>query len=217
MLSDSLDLFDRFIRVSKELANLKELATPRYRACARDLYEISQRLLEANENLSKWINRFSYFDFNSKNARAEFLQATKEYRTMKNGPAFQQLRFHCHDIEAIYVQHIKSGIRDWFTTKNKRYRVASVFKKLSQHDAKMVDYVMGELLGLLEKTLKELESIVDRSKPKMHKAEKVRLKFKARLSEVTPRLEKFNSEIAKFVIEYARIAKVPVALARERN
>ena len=214
MISDALDIFDKFIKVAKELSKLRELATPRYKACARDLYEISQRLLEANENLSRWLNRFSYFDFKSTTARSDFLQAIKEYRTMRNGPEFQQLRFHCHDIEGIYYQNIKSGIRDWFTNKNKRYRVKSIFNKLSKHDAQMVDFVLDKLLGLLDKTLKQLENVVDAPKPNMRKAEKIRLKFKAGLSEVTPRLERFNNEIAKLVMDYAKIAKVPITLKR---
>ena len=65
MYSDAqqaLDSIDRFIGVA-EIANLPILGMPEYRAAANDLYQIAQKLLIANENMSRWLNRFLYFDF----------------------------------------------------------------------------------------------------------------------------------------------------------
>jgi hypothetical protein len=92
-----------------------------------------------------------------------------------------------------------------------------VFEKLSKSDAEMVDFVMDELLGLLDKTVKKLEDVVDSPKPNLQRAEKIRMEFKSGLSKVTPRLEWFNNEMAKLVMDYARIARIPLTLRRETS
>ena len=53
----ALDSIDRFIGVAK-IANHPILSMPEYRAASNDLYQIAQKLLIANENMSRWLNRF---------------------------------------------------------------------------------------------------------------------------------------------------------------
>jgi hypothetical protein len=85
----SLDIFDKFINIAKEIAKLPALVLPQYQAAAQDMYQICQKLLTANEDLSRWLHRFIYFDFRQQNARTEFMKALQEYKTMKNGPEYQ--------------------------------------------------------------------------------------------------------------------------------
>jgi hypothetical protein len=212
MIGDALDVFEKFIKVAKELSQLPQLATPQYGACAKDLYLISQSLFTANEKLASWLNRFSYFDFGGSTAKSDFLRAVQEYRTMKMGPELQQLRFHCHDIESIYYRNVRSGIRDWFAREDKRAEVQSVFEELSRHDTEMVDFVMNELLSSLDATVTRLEPAVDNPNPDLLAAERIRLEYKAGLSTITPRLEWFNAEMAQLVMDFAGLAKVPLTL-----
>src|SRR6266498_2790658 len=94
---EALDVFDHFINIAKELAKLPQLVLPQYRAAAQDLYEISQKLLTANENLARWLYKFLYFDFRQpqEQARTQFFDLVRDYKTMKLGPEFRQLKISC--------------------------------------------------------------------------------------------------------------------------
>ncbi len=105
-MGKSLDIFDKFISIAKEIAKLLALVLLQYQAAAQDMYQICQKLLTANENLSRWLHSFIYFDFRQQNARTEFMKVLQEYKTMKNGPKYQQLKFSCSDIGGVYYQHI---------------------------------------------------------------------------------------------------------------
>ncbi len=77
----ALEIFDKFISIAKEIAKLPAVVLPQYRDAARDMYQICQRLLTANENLSRWLHRFIYFDFRQQNASTEFMKTLQEYKT----------------------------------------------------------------------------------------------------------------------------------------
>ncbi len=109
----ALDSIDRFIGVA-EIANLPILSMPEYRAAANDLYQIAQKLLIANENMSRWLNRFLYFDFRAPDARAQFLNLVQDYRTTKAGRGFRDMKFSCGDIFIIYQQNIEGKIVEMF-------------------------------------------------------------------------------------------------------
>lgn len=49
-LQEGAATIQAFIVLGKEIAKMTKLALPQYQACARDLYLISQRILDANEN-----------------------------------------------------------------------------------------------------------------------------------------------------------------------
>jgi hypothetical protein len=72
----SLDIFDKFIGIAKEITKLPALVLPQYQAAAQDMYQICQKLLAANEHLSRWLYRFIYFDFRQQNARTKFMYIT---------------------------------------------------------------------------------------------------------------------------------------------
>lgn len=119
-IATSLSIFEKFIKVANELAKLPALVLPQYQSAAQDMYKICQKLLTANENLSRWLYRFLYFDFRQNDARQKFLTTVQEYKAMKAGPHFQQLKFSCSDINQIYYRNIASKLGNWFTNQQKR-------------------------------------------------------------------------------------------------
>jgi len=80
-ITPTLEIFDKFISIASGLAELPQLVLPQYRDAAQDLYEIAQKLLSANENLSRWLYKFLYFDFRQQDARTKFLDLVGDYRT----------------------------------------------------------------------------------------------------------------------------------------
>ena len=51
-IKSSFEIFDKFTSIAKEIAKLPALVLPKYQAAAQDMYQICQKLLTANENLS---------------------------------------------------------------------------------------------------------------------------------------------------------------------
>src|SRR5258708_38352730 len=133
-IKPTLELFDSFIKVGKELTKLPALVLPQYQTAAKDLYEISQNLLTANENLSRWLFKFLYFDFRQPEARINFLNLVRDYRTMKTGPECRQLKFSCADIGAIYHRNIASKLGKWLSDQAKLTETKRVFLALIDAD-----------------------------------------------------------------------------------
>jgi hypothetical protein len=206
----TLNIFDKFIDIAKEIAKLPALVLPQYQTAAQDMYRICQKLLTANENLSRWLNRFIYFDFRAVNARSEFLRTIQEYKTMKNGPQFQQLKFSCHDISSIYYQNISSKIGNWFANEQKREEVEGIFNTLTDADSSLVDFTYDHVIAKLDLFVNMSEQSVDSGM--MDDAEKRRLEFKAEIKVITERLEKFSNELTDLVINFAEIARISVTL-----
>ena len=206
----SLDIFDKFIGIAKEIAKLPALVLPQYKDAAQDMYQICQKLLTANENLSRWLHRFIYFDFRQQNSRTEFLRSMQEYKTMKNGPEYQQLKFSCSDISGIYYQHISSKIGDWFTNKQKREEVEGIFASLTDADRAMVSFTYDEVINRLDNFLTKVEQHVDSGV--LNDAEVERLKFKVDSKDITETLGRFSGELSDLVINFAQIAQVPVTI-----
>lgn len=209
-IEKALDIFDKFISIAKEIAKLPELVLPQYQAAAQDMYQICQKLLAANENLSRWLHRFIYFDFRQQNARTEFMKALQEYKTMKNGPEYQQLKFSCSDICGVYYQHISSKIADWFSNKHKKEKVEGIFSSLTDADNEMVSFTYDEVINRLDNFLTKVEQNVDSGA--LNDAEENRLKFKVDSKYITEALEKFSGELSDLVITFAQIARVPVTI-----
>lgn len=209
-IEKSLDIFEKFISIAKEIAKLPALVLPQYQAAAQDMYQICQKLLTANENLSRWLHRFIYFDFRQQNARTEFLRSLLEYKTMKNGPEYQQLKFSCSDIGGVYYQHISSKIADWFTSKQKEEEVEGIFASLTDADSALVSFTYDEVINRLDDFLARVEQHVDSDA--LNDAEEERLKFKVDSKDITEALEKFSRELSDLVIKFAKIARVPVTI-----
>jgi hypothetical protein len=206
----ALDSIDRFIGVA-EIANLPILSMPEYRAAANDLYQIAQKLLIANENMSRWLNRFLYFDFRAPDARAQFLNLVQDYRTTKAGPGFRDMKFSCGDISIIYQQNIEGKILDMFPQDARAAEEARrVFLDLGNADQDMVAFIYDTVVGGIDKFISDAEPEVDRSD--FNGAEARRLQFKVASAKLLEHLERLAGGLSDLVLQYARLANRPVTL-----
>jgi len=207
----ALEVFDKFIGIGKELAKLPALVLPQYQMAAVDLYKISQKLLASNENLSKWLHKFLYFDFKEAGAGGRFLALLTEYRSMKSGPQLQQLKFSCGDISAIYHRDIASKLGRWFSDQSKLEEVEGMFETLANADSDMLAFTYDNVLARLDDFVAKTEKSLERGSA--DEAEETRLRFKSEMRDVVERLEWFGGEIADLVLRFAAAARVPVTLA----
>jgi hypothetical protein len=206
----ALDSIDRFIGVA-EIANLPILAMPEYKAAADDLYQIAQKLLVANENMSRWLNRFLYFDFRAPDARGRFLELDKDYRTTKAGPGFRDMKFSCGDISIIYHRNIAGKLAEMFPHDQKTVEeVRRVFIDLGNADQDMVAFIYDTVVGDIDKFIADAERDVDRSD--LNSAEARRLEFKVASAKLSERLERLAAGLSDLVLQYARLADRPVTL-----
>lgn len=210
-ISAGIQIVDQFIGVAKELAKLPAMVLPQYQAAATDLYEICKKILTANENMARWLQRFRYFNFQGPNARAEFLAAASEYKALKSGPQFKQLKFSCSDIAQIYYRQIASKIGNWFTSQQKEEEARGIFDQLTNADNAMVEFAQDAILGEIDKFLDQVERFVDVND--LVNSETTRLVFKANTADIAQTLEKFGNSLSELVLEFAGIARVPITLA----
>ena len=206
----TLELFEGFIKIGKELAKLPALVTPQYKPAAKDLYKISQNLLTANEKLSRWLFKFLYFDFRQTDARGKFLALVGDYKTMKSGPEYHKLKVSCGDLRAIYNQHIAGKLGKWFSDQNKLAEATSVFNDLIYSDQELVNAIYNNVLMTLNKAVDAMENYVNSDS--FDQAELTRLQTKTEMRPIIEALEVFVGGLSELVIEFAAIAGVPVTL-----
>lgn len=211
-IKDGIEIIQQFIGIAKELAKLPTLALPQYQSAAVDLYEICTKILSANENMARWLHRFRYFNFQGPNARVEFLDATKEYNTMKSGVEFKRLKFSCSDISQIYYRNISSKLLGWFSNKQKLEEAEGIFAKLTDADLQMVDFAQNAILDSIDSFLTKVENLVDEGN--LDEAEKLRLEFKGNSAGVVQFIEVFSDELSELVLAFAKIARVPITLTK---
>lgn len=209
-VKDGLDLIEQFISLGKELAKLPALVLPQYQPAAADLFEICKKILAANENSARWLHRFRYFDFKHSDARSNFLLAVQEYRTLRSGSEFQQLKFSCSDISQVYYRNISSKLGGWFSNSQKFEEAEGVFTKLTDADMEMVDFLQEHILTKLDNYLGMIETQIDSGY--VEEAEKLRLELKADTGEVVQFLERFSNALSELVLDFSKIARVPLTL-----
>lgn len=209
-VKDGLDLIEQFISLGKELAKLPALVLPQYQPAAADLFEICKKILTANENSARWLHRFRYFDFKHSDARSNFLSAVQEYRSLRSGPQFQQLKFSCGDISQVYYRNISSKLGGWFSNSQKFEEAEGIFTKLTDADMEMVDFLQEHILAKLDNYLGQIETQIDSGN--VEEAEKLRLELKAETGEVVQFLERFGDALSELVLDFSKIARVPLTL-----
>lgn len=209
-VKDGLNLIEQFISLGKEIAKLPALVLPQYQPAAADLFEICKKILTANENTARWLHRFRYFDFKHPDARSNFLAAVQEYRSLRSGPEFQQLKFSCGDISQIYYRNISSKLGGWFSDPYKLEEAEGTFSKLTDADLEMVDFLQEHIFRKLDEYLDRIEQVIDFGN--MEETEKLRLELKSDTSEVVQYLEKFSSDLSDLVLDFGKIARVPLTL-----
>lgn len=209
-VKDGLELIEQFISLGKELAKLPALVLPQYQPAAADLFEICKKILTANETSVRWLHRFRYFDFKHSESRSNFLAAVQEYRSLRSGPEFQQLKFSCGDISQVYYRNISSKLVSWFKNSNKLEEAEGIFTKLTDADSEMVDFLQKHILGKLDSYLGRIETLIDSGN--IEEAEKLRLELKADTAEVVQFIEKFGDALSELVLDFAKIARVPLTV-----
>src|SRR5262245_27767307 len=93
-----LGAVEKLINLLKPLIGF---AIPDFRECSRGFEAICNKLLDANENVARWINRFRDFDATHPNVVEEFRKLAADYRSLKTGRGYQELKFDCREIETI--------------------------------------------------------------------------------------------------------------------
>jgi len=210
VIMPALEVFEKFISIAETLAKLPALALPQYQASARDLYEICKKLLTANENLFRWIYRLLYFDFRKPTATTDFVTLVGEYKAMKIGPEFQQLKFSCGDIGQIYRRDIESKLGKWFARRSKLEEAQGVFTALSNADNDLVAFIYDQTVPKLDDFVNRAQTHVDVGA--LADAEAVRLEVRTQLRDITEHMEKFSGDLSDLVLRFARIAQVPLTL-----
>jgi hypothetical protein len=206
----ALDSIDRFIAVAT-VANFPLLQMPEYQGAASDLYEISQKLLVANENMSRWLNRFLLFDFRDPNARSHFLDLVTQYRTAKAGPEFRNMKFSCGDIYTIFHRRMATALTAMYPDEGEvADEIRHVFTDLSNADRDMVAFIYDTVVGGIDRFVRDAEADVDRAD--LNGAETRRLQFKVESAALSERLEHFASGLSDLVLQYAQLAQRPVTL-----
>jgi hypothetical protein len=208
----ALDSVDRFVKVGDAIAKIPILAMPEYRGAAEDLYQIAQKLLVANENMARWLNRFLYFDFRAADSREQFLNLVLDYRTTKTGPGFQEMKFRCGDIGLIYEENIAGKIDEMFSHDRQAGEEARhAFWDLSNADEDMVAFIYEKVIGDIDRFVSDAERHVNNSQANL--AEARRLQFKVDSADLSERLERLGGALSDLVLQYARVAKRSVTLA----
>ena len=202
-IQQTLDIFDKFISIANELSKLPQMVLPEYRAAALGLYEITQKMLIANENLSRWLYKFLYFDFRQQDARTKFFDLIRDYKTMKQGPEFSKLKFSCGDISNIYHRDIASKLGNWLTDQSKLNEARVIFDELSSIDGSLVSFTYDQVVTALDKAINDLEKDVEADT--MNEAETRRIQAKADMKAITERLEAFAGGLFELVISFANI------------
>jgi hypothetical protein len=206
----ALSTIDSFISVAKELAQFKASQEPQYENAVKDLIEICQKLLTANENLTRWLNKFLLFNFRDPAAYGNFLNLVAEYQTAKNSAEFRQFKFSCADIGIVYSRDIDSKLNGWFPNKQKEEQARQIFGRLISVDAGMVAFVYDYVVKNLDDIVKQMEMAVTTST--LDKAETIRLRAKTDMRPVTEKLEKFSNDLADVMLKFSTLAKVPLTL-----
>lgn len=210
-LQEGVATVDAFIGLAKEIAKMAKMALPQYQTCARDLYLISQKILDANENTLRWFNEFRYFNFKDSDSAIKFTNKVMEYKTLKGGGKFQQLKYSCADIGSIYHRDISNKLLSFFSDHSKQEDAQGIFERLSQADGEMVAFVVNEVFGKLDKFVDSAESAVDNSN--LDEAERRRMEFKRETSDIVRLLEEANDELTELVIKFASLARIPITIS----
>jgi hypothetical protein len=202
--SQPLDAIDKFIGLARELANLPDMATPKYAPAAMDLHEISRKLSRANSNMARLLNGFLYFDFLAEDARSSFLALVKDYRDLKASDRFHELKYSCGDIALIYGRHIEGSLGGWFGRPEKKDEAADIFEELGSADADMVAFLHGQLTDTLDGFVAETERLVRGGR--FDEAEAAQLRLNVKCAELSEKIERFSSGLSDLVLRFANLA-----------
>jgi hypothetical protein len=202
-----LDVADKGLKATETLISLlKDLVTavvPNLPAAASDLESVCNKLLDANENVVRWIGRFRDFDFGAPDAAGRFGTLASEYQAMKVGRRYQELKFSCGEIGTIYYTRLAGKLKGLFGGA-KADRAQEVFEELSDADANLVTFVHEVIFKRLDDACDAIDKAVDAKD--FAAAEQARLEFKVASKELVNRLQAVGDGLAELVLDMKRVA-----------
>jgi|CXWL01.1.fsa_nt_gi hypothetical protein len=195
-----LGAVEKLIKLLKPLIGI---AIPDFHAASHGFETVCKKLLDANENLTRWITRFRDFDFTQPEAGKKLLELAGEYRALKTGRRYQELKFDCGEIEMIFFTQIRGKLKDIFAG-DKLNEAQAIFEQLSVADAGLVNFVHTVIFENLDTICEASEAAVN--KGDFDAAEEARLQFKVRSGVMFRRLEVIASELSELVLDFKRLA-----------
>lgn len=146
---------DGFEAVGALIGLLKPIASlvmRDYRAAAKGFQRICEALLDANANLSRWINDFRDFDVRRPDSKDMFAQLAKRYDELKTGAGYQALKFRCNDIGNVYYSEIRGKLQD---QTNDRFKALFAGDKLAQAEQVFADltHADGDMVAFIHETV----------------------------------------------------------------
>jgi hypothetical protein len=207
----ALDSVDRFIAVGRELADQQALSKPKYSGALEHLIEVIQILLNANENMARWLNNFTQFDFRARDSRRRFLRLVARYREAKSGSDLRRMKWPCHEIRTIYENEIQPSMSEMFVqTETIPEELDAAFQGLGEADDDMVAFIYETVVGGIDMFLATAEPAVDHGD--LDAAEHARLEFKVHARQLSERLERLGGGLTDLLLDNARLAGRSVRL-----
>ncbi|RDC65052.1 hypothetical protein [Adhaeribacter pallidiroseus] len=186
------------------LCKLFDVIIPDFKGCADDLQEVCNKILEANKNVVKWINKFRDFDLSDSKYKNKFSNLVGEYRELKTGKGYQTLKFDCRQIERIYNERIgRNKLKELFS-EDKLELAALAFEELSAADAVLVEFVHKEVFESLDEVCTSMETAINEGNLKA--ANIAQMKFKVISFPVYSRLQEIGNGLSDLVIKFHDLA-----------
>lgn len=209
----ALDSIDRFVAVGNRLARTPALRRPEYKDLFHDLYEVAQALLEANENMARWIHEFTYFQFGSGDATERFADLVKKYETAKKGGQLHEMKFHCGDIQTIYDNRLSSELSEALKDEDQALQQArTVFEELSNADNDMVRLIHKTVVKSINDFARGAQEDLE-LRSNLNAAERKRLQFRTDSAMLTTKLEELGGGLSDVKLESAKLAGIAVTVA----
>lgn len=200
-VNEALDTSEKLVQLLRGLAGV---VRPEYLEAVPDLQEVCKKLLDANESLVRWISSFRDFDIKAPEATERFKKLAANYKALKTGKRYKELKFDCGEIQMIYQLRLHGKLRDIFSGE-KLQKAERVFEKLSTADAELVRFVHMDIFGQLDSIRARMEAALNNHDSAA--AETARLEFKVSSDPLIRRLQNIGDRLADLILEYQNIAQ----------
>ncbi|CAN7762587.1 MULTISPECIES: hypothetical protein [unclassified Variovorax] len=216
-LSMTKDGFEAVGSLVGLLRPIARLVMRDYREAAQGFRRICEALLEANGNLSRWINEFRNFDVSQDGARVKFADLVARYEELKTGKGYQTLKFRCSDIGFVYDTEIRGKLQDQLGDRfaklfpgDKLAQADAIFTKLTQADGELVEFIHKTVFTALDEVCYPMQRALVREDLKTALAEQA--SFVGRSENFARRLQEMGASLSDLVREFSGLASRPAAV-----
>jgi hypothetical protein len=185
-----------------------------YRAAAQGFRRICEALLEANGNLSRWINEFRDFDVHRRDSKEKFADLASRYEQLKTGKGYQELKFRCGDIGYVYHVEVRGKLQDRFGDRfstlfpgDKFAQAEGIFTALTDADGVMVEFIHKTVFSALDEVCIPMRKALDRGDLKA--AQAAQAAFVQRSEDFAKRLQEYGDGLSGLVREFSELASRP--------